>query len=366
MNATEIQHKVNQVLWGSFFSEVSNAEGLIKPFVLRSLTSHEINYLDFLYNKELRIAIQDGLLNESDLISIYEQNGLWTQNDETYIKGLKNKIDIIKDQIRQFKFMKMKRIKAEKILEKTKVELEEKYWQRNQLFMLSAENRAEEIKRRYMIMLSVEDVNGNPYWDSEEDFLNEIDSVLMYNLAIAYYKNNILSEKETREIARSGSWRFRWQAAKKGADLFGKPISEWSDMQNALVYWSQFYDIIYDSTERPNQSIINDDNACDSWYEEYVKKMTTSVNNNENKSPVGIKKSKINKIHQEQFIFVENNDPESIDKIQSMNAPSVREKLKGERQKIESKKGGRLSEWNLRKNDYLVGGFRQFTNVKSK
>lgn len=366
MNATEIQHKVHQILWGKFIAEVTNAEGLVKPFVLRSLTSHEINYLDFLYNRELRLAIEDGLLLELDLCTIYEDNGLWAETDEIHIKGLQNKIDIIKNQIRQCQFMKNKKKKYERDLKKTKNELENKNWEKNQLFMLSAENRAEEIKRRYMIMISSENINGEPYWESEESFLNEIDSVLMYNLAIAYYKNNILSESETREIARSGTWRFRWQAAKKGSDLFGKPVSEWSDMQNALVYWSQFYDIVYESGERPDQSIIDDDNACDAWYDDYIKRMSNNNVNNESRSPTGIKKSKLNKIHQEQFIFVDENDSESIEKVQNMNAPSIREKLKSERQKIESSKGGRLSEWNLRKRDYLVGGFKQFTKVKSK
>lgn len=366
-HAIEIQQKINQILWGKCIVEVADSAGEIHAFVLRSLTSHENNYLDFIYNREFRLAVEDGLFPEELLLEMYEDQGLWTERDDIILRGLKNKISILKDQISGFQFQAGRRKRAERQLKKTEEELEEKKHNKSQLLMLSAENRAEEVKRRYMIMMAAEDTRGRPYWEDEDIFLEEVDLYLIYNLALAYFDRNVFDETETREIARSPSWRFRWQAAKKGADLFGKPISEWSDMQSAIVYWSQFYDVVYESTDRPSDVVIADDTACDKWYSEYVKKLSAKSNSSSgggDRNMLGTKKSKTNKFHQEQFIFVDPNDPESVKKLQEMNAPSVRSRLQSEHEKLKEAKGKRIKEWDLRKREYLVGSMKEFTKVK--
>jgi hypothetical protein len=77
---------------------------------------------------------------------------------------------------------------------------------------------------------------------------------------------------QIREIARSASWRFRWNGAKGIGDLFGKPISEFDAEQQSLLYWSQVYDSVYERMERPPESIINDDEALDKWFEDENRK----------------------------------------------------------------------------------------------
>lgn len=366
VNAQIIQQRINQILWGKIICEVEDASNNLRTFVLRSLTSHENNYLDFIYNREFRLAVEDGLLTEEHLLEVYRDQELWTERDEIILKGLANKIKILEDQISGFQFQTGRRKRAERQKKRTEEEFEEKRRYKSQLFMLSAENRAEEVKRRFMIMMAAENIRGEPYWEDEDIFLEEVDLHLIYNLALAYFDRNVFNEAETREIARSPSWRFRWQAAKKGADLFGKPISEWSEMQSAIVYWSQFYDVVYESTDRPSDVVIADDTACDRWYSEYVKRLSakTGSSSKNDRNLLGTKKSKTNKFHQEQFIFVDPNDPESVKKLQDMNSPSVRNRLQSEHEKLKEAKGRRIKEWDLRKREYLVGSMKEFTKVK--
>ena len=61
-------------------------------------------------------------------------------------------------------------------------------------------------------------------------------------------------------------------AYKTSGDLFGKPLMELTNDQDSLVYWSQVYDVAYESMDRPEQSIIDDDEALDKWFEEQAKK----------------------------------------------------------------------------------------------
>jgi len=179
-----IQEKINQILWGKVIVQVDDCCGNSLPFILRSLTSAEINYLDFIYRQELCEAFSQGLVSEEDLTDIYIQQELWTDDDDVYVRGLKKKIKLLKEQVQQFQFLKARRKLAENKLRQTKKELLEKEIFKNQLFMLSAENRAEEIKRRHMIMMCSENMSEtanqctfhSKYFDLEKNRLYCLDS----------------------------------------------------------------------------------------------------------------------------------------------------------------------------------------------
>jgi len=347
--ALEIQSRVDRVLWGKSIVEVQDCQGETLSFVLRSLTSHETNFIDFVYRKALRQALEVGIMTEDDLLDIHREDGTWTEDDETILVGMSRKIDILNSHAKDFQNMKSKVKKIKRELAQTKDDLQRKENHRATLFSVSAENYAEELRRRHMVGMVTENMNGQPYWAKTDNFLKESDLVLVYNLAFAYFKHNILNEEETRKVARCGAWRYRWQASKNGADLFGKPISEWSEMQSSVIYWSQFYDFVYESADRPSEPIIEDDSACDAWYKDQVKKMSAkSMTGSQDKNAVGTKKAKSSKFHQEHFIMVEPGDNEAVQQLQDMNTSAVRRRLQAEHKTIKESKV-RVSEWRLRK-----------------
>jgi hypothetical protein len=344
-NEVDIEPIIQKILWGKSLSRVKDGEENEHTFILRSLTIKEANYVQFVYDKEYDDAILNGILGQKDLEELYEETGDWTNGHEDKIQELEKQIKILKVKIKNYQFMTVKKKQTEKQLEKVQNELVELQRQKSNLFLVSAEARAEEIKRRNMVMLSTETSDEEKYWQTEISFLEERDHVLVYNLARTYFDSNIFDTPTLRKIARNPSWRFRWSAAKTGADLFGKPISEWSEMQNLLIYWSQYYDGIFEHPDKPGDIIINDDNACDAWVEEQSKKSAGAASNDKN--IFGTKKAKTQKNHAEHFIMVGQNDQEAIKNVQDMNAPSVRERLRSEYDKIKNSKR-RISEWNLR------------------
>lgn len=309
----------------------------------------------------MRRALSLGMQTEEVLKKIYERDKIWTSDDDIYLKGLDNKIGILADKIEnEYAFMKSRKKRAERELKKTKVELEKKRDLKRDLFSLSVENWADEIKRRYMVFLATQKLDMSPastqaqnvsqYWPDVNTFMRERDLMLIFNLAMAYYKQNILETAEVREMARCSMWRYRWNMAKNGADLFGKPIAEWSDSQNTLLYWSQYYDFVFDSPDRPDDGVIEDDIECDNWYDAQIKKMKTErVKVNKLQSP---KKGGPKKFHQEQFVMVEKGDMETVKEVQSMNSELVRAQLQEEQRYIKEK-GGRVKEWELRKQRYI-------------
>lgn len=309
----------------------------------------------------MRRALSLGMQTEEALKEIYEREEIWTSNDDIYLKGLENKIGILADKIEnEYTFMKSLRKKAKRELEKTRLELEKKSDLKRELLSLSAENWADEIQRRHMVFLATQNLDMSPtstqsqntsqYWPNVDTFMRERDFVLIFNLAMAYYKQNILETAEVREMARCSMWRYRWNMAKNGIDLFGKPIAEWSDSQNTLLYWSQYYDFVFDSPDRPDDGVIEDDKECDEWYDAQIKKMKSDrVNTDKPQRP---KKGGPKKFHQEQFVMVEKGDMETVKEVQEMNSELVRAQLQEEQRYIKDK-GGRVKEWELRKQRYI-------------
>lgn len=340
----DIETKITKIMWGKSIVEVKDYIGDSHTFILRSLSISETNNVDFIYDKIYQDAVHQGILTYEQLKAAYEQSGVWGDVEEDEIKDCHKEIKKLKHSIANNQFMTVRKRQLEKKLEKVKNKLNDLNQTKSDLFSVTAEQRAEEVKRRFVVMMSVQNYDETPYWHSKEDFLNETDSLLVFNLAYAYYRNNIFSEQEIREIARSPQWQFRYRASKTGADLFGKPIAEWSEMQNLLVYWSQIYDSAFNAHERPADHIIEDDNAFDSWISEQ---------NTKSKSGTATKKSGATqkKQHSEHFIMVQPGDKEAIDRVQSMNDPATRMKLRREYE--QAKSAGRISEFDLRKNEII-------------
>ena len=125
-------------------------------------------------------------------------------------------------------------------------------------------------------------------------------------------------------------------------------------MQNTLVYWSQYYDFVYDSHEKPAPMIIEDDDALDAWVNDALKSRGSSAGSGKQKRNMfGSKKASQKKSHQEQFVMVQPGNQESIDRVQDMNTSTVRRQLRSENARLKQSKGKRVSEWQLRKGQYL-------------
>lgn len=96
-----------------------------------------------------------------------------------------------------------------------------------------------------------------------------------------------------RRIARgqgevAAEWRARWRAATKtGSPLFEGATTDWNINQVALVFWSNFYDNIFEHPERPDQKTIDNDDLLDKWVEDKSKEMEDRAKENTRKARRG-------------------------------------------------------------------------------
>lgn len=343
---------LKKILWGKSFVNIYS-EDKEYQFILRSLTIKESNLSKYIYDRELYSSINEGVLTNDQLREYYDAMGVWTSGDDELLESKNIKLNKLKNQKLGCQFFSSKKKLLEKNIKQLKHEIKEMDDIKSKIFSMSAENRAEEMSRRYIVMMTTEKIDESPYWEDMSDFQNEDRVELIYRIALEYFRNNIFSVELLRAIARHPMWRFKWNVCKNGADIFGKSASEWSEMQDSLVYWSQYYDYVFDNPNRPPDNIIADDDACDSWVRDQSKSGSkVSFGGNTNKNIFGTKQASKKKEHTEQFIMVQPGDMDSVKKVQDMNTSTVRNQLKQEHDAIKSS-DGRVSEWKLRGRRWL-------------
>ena len=148
---------------------------------------------------------------------------------------------------------------------------------RERTFGLTAESKANEEKLAYWCRRYVYKSEGEPLWPTKKDYNEDKDHVLRMSV-FAEYARFVLGLKTEliRYLARSNLWRIRYVTALKcGTDLFGTSAVDFSADQTNVLYWSHFYQGIYEMLpdDQPSEEIIEDDTALDAYMENYYKEM---------------------------------------------------------------------------------------------
>lgn len=82
------------------------------------------------------------------------------------------------------------------------------------------------------------------------------------NKLLSPFLASYLEESDIRWLARHGSWSIKWNALKKGMNIFSKYLTE---EQEQLIRWSTIYENIHESQDCPNNIIIENDDAFDGY-----------------------------------------------------------------------------------------------------
>lgn len=272
MSPREIEQAINNIAWGGKHIRVKTFDGC-EIVTIKPLSISDKNFLDFIYDAALGEALESGVMNKFELYKLYKERGVWTNEDDDNHKVYIAKIKELKTLLGNLENVERKKTQVQiSFFEK---ELDKINLKRRELYNVSAENYAEEQKLLALAFCATHDLHDKKKWDKWDDFLSSVDLKLIDDILHGIINIEQYSEKQIRAIARSSTWRYRWNAAKSIGDLFGKPIMDFSPTQQSLIYWSQVYDNVYESMEKPPDEIINDDVALDRWFEAQAKKRKT-------------------------------------------------------------------------------------------
>jgi hypothetical protein len=178
--------------------------------------------------------------------------------------------------------------------------------------------------------------NGALLWKDQKEFDEEMSADLI-NCLTGEILKDFYSEKEIRKIARSEPWRSIWKTySNSGGDLFGRPLADMAKSQRDLTYWSNIYDNVFESHERPDWSVIDDDEALDKWFEEQYNKT--------NKKKTAFTTNP--KIAAAKEVFIVAQTPQDAQKVySSMNTPLGLASIQSRNRKLETK--GAIKEHEL-------------------
>jgi hypothetical protein len=244
-----------------------------KFLVFKHPTNEIKQRVNLKYKQAYDKAIKYGMLPKEDLQKLIKEKKLFTDEDERAIKKLQDQLEA-----QGVLLSKTTRIRANQdrilgVMERLKTEILKIESKRQSTMYLSAENKADEERTFCICRECVYKEDGSLYWSSYEDALNETalgfkDSVLLK--FIMFYGG--IRTPIIREVSRHNLWRIRYINSQKTSEtLFGVPTSEYSVDQLNLVYWSNFYQNVYEMLpeDRPSDTIIEDDNALDAYLKAY-------------------------------------------------------------------------------------------------
>ena len=233
--------------------------------------------LDQIYDISYDLAIGRRMFSECEALEVATTNNIWSKHHECDIENIKKYIEkldkdldntLVKYQGPLLDETKKKKSNAEIKLAKLK-------YKRDQIVANTAEKFAETKKHEFLTrQITYLDDGSNLFEPKNHHIVSEYNQVeLIAKLAQLYFVDSVLKESQIRLLARSNPWRLYYNPARHiGFNVFNRLPQDYTDEQISLLYWSSIYDYAFESSNRPEQPIIDDDIRFDKWLDDQDKK----------------------------------------------------------------------------------------------
>lgn len=269
----EVEEILEGILNNHSLSEVNSEKGPVH-ILFRHPTSEEILQGRCIRLSSLKEAKEEGLPSMEDIDKLLESKSLVPEQDDKKLSDLQDKLEAQK---RVLKLTKIpgRRAPLEEVIRNLEQQITELRAKGESYYYLSQERKADEVSMLYLTWASTYSIYGGKYWKTFQDFEDETDLVFRDNVRIEFANfNRGLPTKTVRFLARHNLWRVRYVSAlKTGGSLFCRDLNDLTPDQLGLLYWSNYYQSIYEMMpdERPDDHIIDDDEALDKYMEQYSK-----------------------------------------------------------------------------------------------
>jgi hypothetical protein len=264
---------------------------------------------DLVYKESYASAISEGILPLKELEELIFKRNIFTKEDVKNLNKLRGQLEAQRILLGKTTRIKAKIDRLKNIVRRLETDINKLLYKKSSKLLMSAETKAEEEKAAYICCKCSYFDNEQLIWPDYQDLLKETnirfkDEVLTSFLI--FYRG--LDTSIIREIARSSVWRIRYITSMKVSEsLFGIPTSEYTTDQVNLVYWSNFYQGVYElfPEDRPSDLIIEDDDALDAFMESYYKEKNKEDAARKSKKTSG---GKLSAFDQEEVIVTSSNE----------------------------------------------------------
>jgi len=277
-----------------------------------------------IYDEAYQKAYYSNVFVDQELRELLYDFRLWNPADDKEIKELDKKIEELKlDAYKSFfDTQKLNLIKMRlKLAERQKMDIVSR---NKSLDHVSCRGAAEFARSAWIVENCTYRQDGSKFnWKNCS--VSEVMGIL---------SNKTITSKEFRMIARNDPWRSQWSIGKTAGDVFGKASVNLTSNQISLSSYSVMYDNVYESTERPNEKIIDDDVCLDGWFIEQKRKIEKQKKQQEVDAL-----TKNSKISNSQEVFVMASNQEAANQIYDLNDPIARSTIRSRNAQIDQADG---------------------------
>ena len=280
-----------------------------------------------IYDEAYKKAYFNNIFVQQELKDLLYEQQLWNPGDDKQIKEIDKRIDDLK--VQAFKCFidrhNLMGIKAHiRFEEKNKLEI---IYKNKSLDHISCEGLADFARNIWIIQSCTYSQDGEKYnWKNCS--VSEIMGIV---------NDRRVSPEEFRMIARNDPWRSMWSISKHTGNLFGGSCVNLTFNQSQLCAYSMMYDNVYESPDRPNEKVIDDDDCLDGWFIEQKRKYEKE----KTKQEVDALTSNP-KIANSQEVFVMASNQQSANDIYDLNDPIAMSTIKQRKATIAQADGAQL------------------------
>jgi hypothetical protein len=231
-------------------------------------------------------AKKDNFMTEEEMLDLLKKRGTWTEKEEEAVEKLRSKIKKWEEKLNNSDLGEGSR----KSLTAIKSKLEDELWKvevrRENSLAQSVERVGRKQKFDYLVWLCSYDVDTQDrMWANYLTYYKDLEENLRIKLLneLRIFLDGHSTE-EIRYIARHNLWRIQYiNAQKSNTPLFPGAVVQWTPDQLNLVWWSSYYQGIYEMLpeDQPDDWVIDDDDELDKYmselHKERVKDRATRV-----------------------------------------------------------------------------------------
>jgi hypothetical protein len=237
---------LNSILSGTIVFKIGKDYVYVSPFSAQDKT-----FADFFSQEAYDDAIIDGIWTQEEAEQYLIEKGYWSEESAQEFNSIGEKIDQMKvDYFNHFYNSQTKKY-IKKNIEKQMQRQQEFHAKRYVFYDKTCDYLKQYSFTSYLLQKNSFLIDGGL---AHEKLSNQ----LIYSRYITT-SNEIASK--IREISKSDKWKSKWYAIKDKSFT----NDDLTEHQLSIVSWSNYYDNVYQSIDRPLEEVIKDDIALDGW-----------------------------------------------------------------------------------------------------
>ncbi len=237
------------------FSPFVYKDGL---FLAKHLCSKDIFESNCHIHKKRGEYVSSGFATEYDILKQCSDRGLWDLDNERKLSVFEKQIGEKRELIPKL-LMPSQVTHVENEIKQIQSQILEIKEAKEKFVFCSLERKLLREKRDYLAYLGVHGGQAQKLWKSYEEYVNN-DANFVDDTSEKYYETiHGISPSIIRAVARETDARYKLKICSIPS------ITEISIIFCELKQWCDFYNSIYDLSDKPDQGIISDDDKLDKW-----------------------------------------------------------------------------------------------------